>query len=116
LQPALLNHCHAAVTAAADNSLQFKNNKFASFRAGVKFNSTTTTNVRDNMFKGVATAEASPCAGGYNRTHYKNVSALFTKHGFKVSQNSECVCTACTAKYLLAASNCLKACSWWQEC
>jgi hypothetical protein len=55
----------------------------------VRFNSTTTTDVRDLMFGAVGTGAAGRCTGGYNKLLYRNVTALFARGPFKVSQNSE---------------------------
>jgi hypothetical protein len=69
---------------------QYNGRTYASFRVGVRFNSTNTTQVRDEMWNGVGSPGiAKPCSGGYNTILYKNVAALFAKHKFKVSQNSE---------------------------
>eukprot|EP00883_Tetradesmus_obliquus_P004242 jgi/Sobl393_1/14568/SZX79144.1 len=57
--------------------------KYASYRVLVRFNSTTTTAVKDTMFLGAVTG---PCVGGYSKTLYSNVAALFKD--FKVSQNT----------------------------
>jgi hypothetical protein len=55
----------------------------------IRFNSTTSFAIRDEMFRGVSTDAAKPCTGGYDQALYKNVAALFAKGPFKVSQNSE---------------------------
>ncbi|WIA09690.1 hypothetical protein OEZ85_009075 [Tetradesmus obliquus] len=69
--------------------ITYNNKTYASFRAGVRFNSTTDTQVRDDMWAAVADPDtASPCTGGYNTTLYKNVAALFAKYSLKVSQNN----------------------------
>jgi hypothetical protein len=71
--------------------MQHQDRSYASFRVGVRFNSTNTTQVRDEMWNGVGSPGiAKPCSGGYNTILYKNVAALFAKHKFTVSQNSEC--------------------------
>jgi hypothetical protein len=70
--------------------VQVAGKNYASYRTMIRFNSTTTLDVRDMMFNGVSTAAANPCAGGYNTTLYKTVAALFARGPFKVSQNSEC--------------------------
>eukprot|EP00883_Tetradesmus_obliquus_P014743 jgi/Sobl393_1/780/SZX70716.1 len=57
--------------------------KYASYRVLVRFDSTTTTAVKDTMFLGAVTG---PCVGGYSKTLYSNVAALFKD--FKVSQNN----------------------------
>ncbi|WIA09691.1 hypothetical protein OEZ85_009076 [Tetradesmus obliquus] len=70
--------------------ITYNNKTYASFRAGVRFNSTTDTQVRDDMWAAVGDPDtASPCTGGYNTTLYKNVAALFAKYSLKVSQNME---------------------------
>jgi hypothetical protein len=69
--------------------LQIDSQRYASYRAMVRFNSTNTTEVADQMFAGVGTAGARPCFGGYSRLLYPNVAALFAVGSFKVSQNSE---------------------------
>jgi hypothetical protein len=71
--------------------LQHNGENYASFRVGAMFNSTTTTQVRDEMHKAVGVNSAAKlCKGGYNITMYNNVAALFAEYGFTVSQNSEC--------------------------
>ncbi|KAF6256398.1 hypothetical protein COO60DRAFT_1461688 [Scenedesmus sp. NREL 46B-D3] len=54
----------------------FNGRTYASFRVGVRFNSTNTTQV------------AGLCTGGYVTSLYKNVAALFAEHDLKVSQNN----------------------------
>ncbi|WIA29780.1 hypothetical protein OEZ86_012254 [Tetradesmus obliquus] len=67
----------------------FKDKTYASLRVGVRFNSTTDTQVRDDMWAAVGSPKVTKlCTGGYNTTLYKNVAALFAKHKFKVSQNN----------------------------
>ncbi|WIA09708.1 hypothetical protein OEZ85_009092 [Tetradesmus obliquus] len=69
--------------------ITYNNKTYASFRAGVRFNRTTDTQVRDDMWAAVGDPDtASPCTGGYNTTLYKNVAALFAMYSLKVSQNN----------------------------
>ncbi|WIA31514.1 hypothetical protein OEZ86_002406 [Tetradesmus obliquus] len=63
--------------------------KYASFRVMVKFNSTNSTTVRNQMLVAVAGRSAKPCSGGYNQQKYENVAALWARGPFIVSQNSE---------------------------
>ncbi|WIA29771.1 hypothetical protein OEZ86_012245 [Tetradesmus obliquus] len=57
--------------------ITYNNKTYASFRVGVRFNSTTDTQVRDDMW--AAVASSSPCTGGYNTTLYKNAAALLVQ-------------------------------------
>ena len=75
--------------------LQINGTKYASYRVLVRFNSTTTTAVKDTMYLG---AVSGPCVGGYNETLYSNVAALFKD--FKVSQNSEWLALQCFTVWL----------------
>lgn len=69
--------------------ITFKSKTYASFRVGVRFNSTNDTRVRDEMWTAIgAPGVANLCSGGYNKILYKNVAALFAKHKFTVSQNN----------------------------
>lgn len=67
--------------------MQIDGQQYASYRAMVRFNSTTTTEAADIMFAGIAMS--SPCTGGYNKILYKKIAALFAAGPFTVSQNSE---------------------------
>jgi hypothetical protein len=71
--------------------LQFNRKTYASFRVGVRFNSTNTTQVRDTMWAGIGSPSAAGlCTGGYNKTLFASVAALYARFNFKVSQNSTC--------------------------
>jgi hypothetical protein len=72
-------------------SLQFNRRTYASFRVGIRFNITNTTQVRDTMWTGIGSPSAAGlCTGGYNRALFARVAALFARFNFKVSQNSMC--------------------------
>jgi hypothetical protein len=88
----------------ACTALQIDGQRYASYRAMVHFNGTTTTEVADIMFAGIGTRSARPCLGSYNRVLYPNVAALFALGPFKVSQNSEFTHAVCCSFKLLAAS------------
>jgi hypothetical protein len=60
---------------------------YASYRVLVKFNGTSTTDVKDMMYDGVASRSSGPCQGLYNRTLFTNVAELWSKGPFAVSQN-----------------------------
>jgi hypothetical protein len=64
---------YAACAAHACFSLtQYNGRTYASFRVGVRFNSTNTTQVRDEMWNGIGSPGiAKPCSGGYNTILYK---------------------------------------------
>ncbi|KAF6256396.1 hypothetical protein COO60DRAFT_1657879 [Scenedesmus sp. NREL 46B-D3] len=67
----------------------FKNKTYASFRVGVRFNSTNSTQVRDDMWRAIGDPKvAGLCTGGYDTSLYAKVAALFDQHEFKVSQNN----------------------------
>eukprot|EP00883_Tetradesmus_obliquus_P004752 jgi/Sobl393_1/15128/SZX67957.1 len=69
--------------------ITYKKINYASFRVGVRFNSTTDNKIRDDMWTAVGSPSvAKPCSGGYNTALYKNVAALFAKNKFKVSHNN----------------------------
>ncbi|KAF6256411.1 hypothetical protein COO60DRAFT_1640756 [Scenedesmus sp. NREL 46B-D3] len=67
----------------------FKDKTYASFRVGVRFNSTNSTQVRDDMWRAIGDPKvAGLCTGGYDTSLYAKVAALFDQHEFKVSQNN----------------------------
>ncbi|WIA09695.1 hypothetical protein OEZ85_009080 [Tetradesmus obliquus] len=89
-------------------ALAYNNKTYASFRAGVRFNSTTDTQVRDDMWAAVGDPDtASPCTGGYNTTLYKNVAALFAKYSLKMAPRTNMFYNGTDAYWVEYAGPCL---------